>query len=104
MREVASETQSVALRRTQAPSRAISGTQRYSEASAAISSPHLIREQRAAIACVLQRVGDVGERMDLMRVAIGTQLGPQSEVGERLDFIRYKRELDGSSVAISDHQ
>ena len=78
---------------------ALSGIQRQ---SAAISSPHLIREQRAAIACVLQRVGDVGERMDLMKVAIGTQLGPQSEVGERLDF--NKRELDGSSAAISDHQ
>ena len=86
---------------TREQSVAPSGIQRQ---SAAISSPHLIREQRAAIACVLQRVGDVGERMDLMRVAIGTQLGPQSEVGERLDFIRYKRELDGSSVAISDHQ
>jgi hypothetical protein len=59
---------SVAFRGTQRHSAALRGNQQQ---SAAISSPYLIREQRAAVACVLQRVGDVGERMDLMREAIG---------------------------------
>ena len=93
---------SSSIKSNQWHSAALSGIQRQ---STAISSPHLIREQRAAVACVLQRVGDVGERMDLMRDAIrdAIRAAIRGRRATGLDLAQ-ERELDGSSVIISDHQ